>query len=215
MAFLPAGSIPYQQFIKSEMPSFEFRISMSSDIPLPRCIPTMRAVGTETRCDSYFGFDKMFFKNDFDNPETIRQYISDSATYDKIIELYENKDDGPMFVFDVTMQNHSGYKGEVQNNFAPLVTVTDGKVSTGLSEYLSLVRISDLAFGELVEYFKEADEPTVILMFGDHQPGRRRGALAYTSVGQTYPRNLSRISTSVISFRSSFGRISISRKETT
>lgn len=83
-----------------------------------------------------------------------------------------------MFVFDVTMQNHSGYKGEVQNNFAPLVTVTDGKVSTGLSEYLSLVRISDLAFGDLVEYFKEADEPTVILMFGDHQPGRRRGALA-------------------------------------
>ena len=92
-----------------------------------------------------------------------------------------------MFVFDVTMQNHSGYKGEVQNNFAPLVTVTDGKVSTGLSEYLSLVRISDLAFGDLVEYFKEADEPTVILMFGDHQPGDAVVRSLYTSVGQTYP----------------------------
>lgn len=177
MAFLPTGSIPYQQFIKGEMPSF---VSHLNDLGYSSSAmhPYYASGWDRNKVYSYFGFDKMFFKNDFNNPETIRQYISDAATYDKIIELYENKGDSPMFVFDVTMQNHSGYKGEVQNNFAPLVTVTDGKVSTGLSEYLSLVRISDLAFGDLVEYFKEADEPTVILMFGDHQPGRRRGALA-------------------------------------
>lgn len=186
MAFLPAGSIPYQQFIKSEMPSF---VSHLNDLGYSSSAmhPYYASGWDRNKVYSYFGFDKMFFKNDFDNPETIRQYISDSATYDKIIELYENKDDGPMFVFDVTMQNHSGYKGEVQNNFAPLVAVSDSKVSAGLQEYLSLVRISDLAFGDLVEYFKEADEPTVILMFGDHQPGDAVVRSLYTSVGQTYP----------------------------
>lgn len=186
MAFLPTGSIPYQQFIKGEMPSF---VSHLNDLGYSSSAmhPYYASGWDRNKVYSYFGFDKMFFKNDFNNPETIRQYISDAATYDKIIELYENKGDSPMFVFDVTMQNHSGYKGEVQNNFAPLVTVTDGKVSTGLSEYLSLVRISDLAFGDLVEYFKEADEPTVILMFGDHQPGDAVVRSLYTSVGQTYP----------------------------
>ena len=186
MAFLPTGSIPYQQFIKSEMPSF---VSHLNDLGYSSSAmhPYYASGWDRNKVYSYFGFDKMFFKNDFDNPETIRQYISDSATYDKIIELYENKDDSPMFVFDVTMQNHSGYKGEVQNNFAPLVAVSDSKVSAGLQEYLSLVRISDLAFGDLVEYFKEADEPTVILMFGDHQPGDAVVRSLYTSVGQTYP----------------------------
>ena len=37
--------------------------------------------------------------------------------------------------------------------------------------YLSLMRQSDQAFKYLVEYFSKVDEPTIILMFGDHQPG--------------------------------------------
>lgn len=61
MAFLPTGSIPYQQFIKGEMPS-SFRISTTSDIPLPRCIPTMRAVGTETRCTHISDLTRCFSK---------------------------------------------------------------------------------------------------------------------------------------------------------
>ncbi|MBQ7556851.1 MAG: sulfatase-like hydrolase/transferase, partial [Lachnospiraceae bacterium] len=37
--------------------------------------------------------------------------------------------------------------------------------------YLSLVRASDNAVKELVETYKESDEPTMIIFFGDHQPG--------------------------------------------
>lgn len=35
---------------------------------------------------------------------------------------------------------------------------------------MNLAKISDDAFKELVEYFKEIDDPTIIVMFGDHQP---------------------------------------------
>ena len=35
---------------------------------------------------------------------------------------------------------------------------------------MSLVKASDDAFKGLVEYFSNVDEPTVICMFGDHQP---------------------------------------------
>jgi hypothetical protein len=39
-----------------------------------------------------------------------------------------------------------------------------------VEQYLSLLRESDKAFRSLVDYFREIEEPTIILMFGDHQP---------------------------------------------
>ena len=37
-------------------------------------------------------------------------------------------------------------------------------------QYLSLIKRSDEAFKQLVEYFEKQSEPTIIMMFGDHQP---------------------------------------------
>ena len=39
-----------------------------------------------------------------------------------------------------------------------------------MDEYLSLIKISDDAFKDLVEYFENQDEKVIICMFGDHQP---------------------------------------------
>ena len=33
-----------------------------------------------------------------------------------------------------------------------------------------MVKVSDDAFRELIEYFEQCDEPTIIAMYGDHQP---------------------------------------------
>ncbi len=106
----------------------------------------------------------------------IRQYVSDSYNYDVIIENYENRDKSqPYFTFNVTMQNHGGYsKGAL--NFDECIQITSiGSNTTPpyynkSSKYLSLVKASDDAFKNLVEYFQNVDEPTVICMFGDHQP---------------------------------------------
>lgn len=74
-----------------------------------------------------------------------------------------------MFVFDVTMQNHSSYSKEYEN-FKPDVEVYGSENDKLLERYLSLIKVSDAAFGELVNFFSKEDEPTIILMFGDHQP---------------------------------------------
>ena len=39
-----------------------------------------------------------------------------------------------------------------------------------VDQYLSLVKVTDDDFRNLTEYFKQQSEPTIILMFGDHQP---------------------------------------------
>lgn len=91
------------------------------------------------------------------------------ACYDKIIEMYESKQDGtPLFVFNVTMQNHSSYTDEF-DNFHPDIKVS-GSSSKALDNYLSLMKISDESVKYLTDYFSNVDEDTMIVFFGDHQP---------------------------------------------
>ena len=101
----------------------------------------------------------------------MRQYVSDSYNYDMIIENFENRDKSqPYFAFNVTMQNHGGYsKGASNFNECIQITSSDTYYNKA-SKYLSLVKASDNAFKGLIEYFSNVDEPTVICMFGDHQP---------------------------------------------
>lgn len=103
----------------------------------------------------------------------IRQYVSDSYNYDLIIENFENRDKSkPYFTFNVTMQNHGGYTNSCVN-FPEIIKITSMEESEDYikaNKYLSLVKQSDLAFKELIEYFSDVEERTIICMFGDHQP---------------------------------------------
>ena len=101
----------------------------------------------------------------------VRQYISDHYNYKLLIEDFENRDKNiPYFSFNVTMQNHGGYTSGA-SNFNESISITSSDVYYNkASKYLSLVKESDNAFKELIEYFSNVKEPTVICMFGDHQP---------------------------------------------
>ncbi len=101
----------------------------------------------------------------------LRQYVSDEYNYDKLIEYYESRDtDKPFFMFNITMQNHGGYSKSFSNfNVDVKLTSTDNYYPK-TENYLSLLKRSDEAFEELITYFKNVEEPTVICMFGDHQP---------------------------------------------
>lgn len=168
MAFLPQGSIPYQQYIKGEVPSLasylkEYGYTTIGMHPYNS--------GGWDRDEVYplLGLDTSYFIKDFEDPEIIRKYVSDKSDYDKIIELFEAKEDGkPLFLFNVTMQNHSSYS-EAFDNFTPDISV-NGVDSDVLNNYLSLIHLSDSALESLLAYFEQVDEPTLIVFFGDHQP---------------------------------------------
>ena len=117
-------------------------------------------------------FDEQYYQEAFDSENTkyLRNYISDESDYEKLIELYEQKDeDEPFFIFNVTMQNHGGYGGEY-DNFNQQITLPDYPGQFPKAEqYLSLMYESDKAVEKLIGYFENVDEPTVILFYGDHQ----------------------------------------------
>ena len=78
-----------------------------------------------------------------DSASRVRDYISDSASYKKIFELYENKrENTPLFVFNVTMQDHGGYDWDGDGYFDKRIYLT-GKEQ----DKLSLIHISATAAG--------------------------------------------------------------------
>ena len=170
MAFLPSGSIPYQQYIKDETPSMA---SWLSDFGYRTvAMHPYRAAGWDrNKVYPLMGFDEMYFEEFYEDSALVRKYVSDEADYEKLIRIYEQKEPGePLFLFNVTMQNHSSYNDWADyDNFTPDITA-DGIDSDVLSAYLSLMKLSDQAIEELVQYFSEEEEDTVIVFFGDHQP---------------------------------------------
>lgn len=167
MAFLPAGSIPYQQYIKSETPSIA---NYLADLGYHTFgMHPYNANGwSRDKVYPLLGFDRTLFLGDFTQTDYVRKYISDSSDFNNIIRLYEEKDNDPMFTFNVTMQNHGGYTDSYQN-FVPDVKV-DGIDNFALEQYLSLVKKTDSAFSDLVTYFSKQKEKTLLVFFGDHQP---------------------------------------------
>lgn len=167
MAFLPQGSVAYQQYVKKELPSIASDLK-SLGYETIAMHPYNRGGWDRDKVYPLLGFDTFYSLTDWKKPHKIRKYVSDQSCYEKIIELYENKEeDVPLFIFNVTMQNHSSYSEEF-DNFEPDITVKNTK-SKILPNYLSLLKLSDQAIQNLVEYFSTASEPTIIVFFGDHQ----------------------------------------------
>lgn len=173
MAFLPTGSVPYQQYIKSETPSLASYLK-SLGYTTTAIHPYNRSGWDRDTVYGYFGFDQFLDKDSFTNPYRLRGYISDKSAFDKIIEQYEiGKNQGSQFIFEVTMQNHGGYSKETPdfNIYLTLPEVESKTTSVVATEkYLTLINQTDRALQELVEYFEQQSEPTIIVMFGDHQP---------------------------------------------
>ena len=168
MAFLPAGSIPYQQYIKSETPSLAEYLS-GLGYETYGMHPYNASGWDRDRVYPLLGFENTRFFDDFTDKTFLRKYVSDDSDFKNIIQTYEQKDEGhPAFIFNVTMQNHGSYT-DAYNNFTPDVTVT-GTDSFVLEQYLSLMKRTDQALENLIDYFAGQKEKTIIVFFGDHQP---------------------------------------------
>lgn len=120
---------------------------------------------------SAMGFQRFISIDQMAEADRIRACVSDRSNYDRVIQEYEESK-SPVFIFNVTIQNHGGYESqEALGDIEPVVVGEGYRQYTDLITYLTLIRESDRAFRYLVDYFAEVDEPVIICMFGDHQPG--------------------------------------------
>lgn len=104
--------------------------------------------------------------------ETLNGYVSDKSSFDKIIQVYEENQGAPQFIFNVTMQNHGGWNPANLGSLQPIqLKKEEWQKYTDVSTYLTLIRETDRAVAELISYFERVDEPVLLCVFGDHQPG--------------------------------------------
>ena len=168
MAFLPNGSIPYQQYIKGRTPSLAGYLKSLGYATYAQH-PYQASGWNRDKVYPLLGFDNLDFMEDYRDVSYVRNYISDASDMEHIIETYEkNKASGkPAFIFNVTMQNHGGYTdtymnltNDIQSQYA----------SEPLNQYLTLIHKTDQALENLIDYFSKVDDRTIIVFFGDHQP---------------------------------------------
>lgn len=166
MAFVPKRTIPYQQYV------------LRNSYSLASILKEQGYSTTAMHCyypQGYnrniayprLGFNSFYHLYTMHNLEYVREYPSDLSTYRNIIELYEKKSEGEkIFNFTLTMQNHGSYTDE---NFESSIIAENGEYPK-LNQYLSLIKLADNALEYLLNYFSHQDEPTIIILFGDHQP---------------------------------------------
>lgn len=172
VAMLPSNSIAYQFNVK---PDAWTMVSTVKDQGY-RTVAMHPYPGenwNRNTCYTNMGFDEFLDGDYYEGSEQLRYYTSDQADFEKLIQVVEEKKDPQekLFLFNVTMQNHGGYEGTF-DEFDQTVWLTgdmEGKYPKA-DQYLSLVKRSDDAFAYLLDYFSHSDEPTMIVMFGDHQP---------------------------------------------
>lgn len=168
--FTGTGNIAYTRYVTQDTPSItkelkELGYYTVGIHPYERTFYRRHAVYEQ------LGFDDFITQEQFESPQYIRGYISDQDVYERVIKEYENNQDQPFFTYVVTMQNHGPYTDvnpdadiELLNNNLP------EEETNILTNYASIVKQSDEALEYLVEYFRNVEEPTIVVVFGDHQP---------------------------------------------
>lgn len=168
MAFLPNGSVVYQQYLDGE-PYSIVDVLTKYGYTCKAMHPYFKSGWSRERNYPMIGFTESLFLEDFAQKNIIRNYVSDQEMFEKLIELYEAKGENEkLFLFGVTMQNHGGYK-DTYEGFETDTVMTNGNYPD-VDQYLSVAHQTDLAVQNLIEYFENVDDKVVICFFGDHQP---------------------------------------------
>lgn len=169
MAFFPNGSVPYLQYIRDGISTIvpqleEYGYTTYGTHPY-------RAKGWNREfIYDLMGFDYRYFHGSFPFEDKLRNYVSDEADFKSILE-WRNNTEGPFFMFNVTMQNHSNYGGDF-DNFDPQIVAKFKNTSSNkyLNKYLSLMYETDQDVASLLSELSQSDRKTIVVFWGDHQP---------------------------------------------
>lgn len=130
--------------------------------------------------DEYYNYDNYFKKIDED-------FVGDQVFFENIIKQYEKakKNNIPYFNFSVTYQNHGPYHDEDdyerkyffdQKNY-------DKQIYNAVNSYLTGIQSTNEALTYLIDYFDKEEEPTIIILFGDHNPYISEGTRGFEELG--------------------------------
>ena len=176
-SFLPEGSIPYRQHVRTPMPA------------LPR---TLRDLGYATvavqadpryyydreRVYPLLGFDRTVWLHEAKVPQAERGgWPADEVLVDSVIAATSRAH--PAFVFGFPSSTHSPYSaGTYASSKLDVTDAPNAAVRAEVQEYINAEQVADRAIGRLIAHFRSVKDSTIVVVFGDHLPPLSSGALA-------------------------------------
>lgn len=175
ISLLSSNLFPYQQIITQERPSFASYLH-NQQYDTVAMHPQSGNNYNRQIVYPLLGFNKSYFLDSEPSISTLseltteRNWPSDQFLFNNLKALYSTKGDSPLFSFVVTMQGHGGYISN-ENTYPREVSINDSTSHyLAETEFLTSMKHTDEAFSNLISFFSTYSEPTVVVMYGDHQP---------------------------------------------
>lgn len=170
LGFVPPGVVAYQQYVNDKtyaLPS----ILKERGYDTIAMHPFLANGWTRNTTWPNLGFEACYFLDDFPQENLIRDFVSDQEMMEYIISAFEQHDPSvPLFLFGVTMQNHSGYDYQGEDFTETVFASGYTQNYPDANQYLTLIRETDKAMEYLIHYLSKSDRETIVVFFGDHLP---------------------------------------------
>ncbi len=169
MRLLPAGSVPYQQYVRR--PHDSLASIFARDGYRTAAVHTYhRWFWERDQVYRHFGFQRFLGLEDLDDAALDGKYVSDSVLTREIVREFE-ADEAPLFFFGVSMEAHGPYEpGRYPDAGLSVDGPLDEVAKASLLSYAEAARHADRELGALVDYFSRVERPVVLVFFGDHLP---------------------------------------------
>ena len=174
--FLPYGTVPYTDLKEQIRRSDTIQKVLKNDGYKTIGIHTYDGEFYNRRENyQYLGFDEFKDMNEVKNPGYYGKYVSDFTLTENIIkELEDNKNNEPLYIWALTMQNHTPYSTANYDEDALKIKVSGEKLSDialdKVTAYVNGLHESDRCLKRLIEYLDKSERKTVLLFYGDHLP---------------------------------------------
>ena len=187
MVFVP-GSIPYIQYDFRNHPAMPAELALKGYRTIAMH-PENRRNWHRDKVYAAMGFEEFIDRSGF--PEArpmVFGHTDDRSDYEEVLRVLDKNED-PLFIFNVTMQNHGGYALDAFREAGKEIVPVDPEFEdfTDAVAFESLMKASDDALRFLVGELRERERPVILTFFGDHQPAldgdfenilERRGKIA-------------------------------------
>ena len=169
-AYVPANARPYQLYLNELAPNLATTLNQQG-YQSHAIHPGQPNAWNRNRAYAYLGFEDFYTAENFsDHDYARRMYISDWASYAMIKKIYEERGDQPLFIHNVTIQNHGPFYGDISEYEDQITLEGLEGYYPAVEQYLTMVLETDKATEDLIRYFEDQEEPVAVVVFGDHHP---------------------------------------------
>lgn len=169
--FEPQMNTPYQMMVP-EHDNYPSAVDWFTDNGhRPIAIhPYFTGMYKRDRVYDVLGFERFVHDTTMQSDERLddTEFISDRAAFHEVVHQIEQSDD-PLFVNLVTMQNHVPARG--WDDPIGVSGVENSEQRDRIGQYARGLAETDAALRSLFDELERSEERTVVVLFGDHQPG--------------------------------------------